>query len=257
MKAFSNSPFAMARVDRRGFTLIELLVVIAIIAILAAMLLPALAAAKDKAKRTNCIANEKQLTLAIHMYASDNRDRLPSNQNAGAWCWDMPTAVGTAMENSGTKVKIWYCPGMSPPFGDTDFYNLWNFTGSYRVVGYACTFTNTASLINAYENATLTQVSRVQTGFNQYRLETPVERVLIADVTISEGSQKTKTQANSYNWTSVQGGYWKPHTTAHMKGRTPRGGNLGMLDGHVQWRRFESDDFIVRTEGTGSPTFWW
>ncbi|HOB33642.1 MAG TPA: hypothetical protein PKH32_12250, partial [Verrucomicrobiota bacterium] len=93
--------------------------------------------------------------------------------------------------------------------------------------------------------------------FNQYRLETPVERVLIADVTISEGSQKTKTQANSYNWTSVQGGYWKPHTTAHMKGRTPRGGNLGMLDGHVQWRRFESDDFIVRTEGTGSPTFWW
>jgi prepilin-type N-terminal cleavage/methylation domain-containing protein/prepilin-type processing-associated H-X9-DG protein len=91
-----------------GFTLIELLVVIAIIAILAALLLPALAKAKAQAQGIKCMSNEKQLTLAWNMYAGDNRDLMV--QNIGDQRPDYLNA-GLMVPQTGTFNDYNWCPG--------------------------------------------------------------------------------------------------------------------------------------------------
>src|SRR5262245_54061759 len=101
-----------------GFTLIELLVVIAIIAILAAFLLPALATAKEKARRINCNSNLRQFALALSMYASDNKENYPRHAPAGSALWDLPILTGNALADTGLKRPVFYCPGLESAIQD-------------------------------------------------------------------------------------------------------------------------------------------
>lgn len=113
-----------------GFTLIELLVVIAIIAILAALLLPALATAKKKAYEANCQNNEKQTFLAIQMFADDNNDFLPPGQNGygllgGNWATYYEDAASPSIYSGQHRnLAYWLSSFMGYPSPSTTVTNV-------------------------------------------------------------------------------------------------------------------------------------
>jgi len=125
---------------RGGFTLIELLVVIAIIAILAAMLLPALSRAKQQAQGAKCESNTHQLILAWLMYASDNREQLPNNPQGGAadgWCQGEMTETAGNTDNTNYDLMLGkparLAAGGNLPVKTT---TIGNYTRSYMI--YQC-----------------------------------------------------------------------------------------------------------------------
>jgi len=216
MKQLKPLPF------KRGFTLIELLVVIAIIAILAAMLLPALASAKERAKRIQCLSNLKQIGLVSLIYASDNRDYVvPAWNNRPVQFANTSTSV-EAWKQLGVDISgnnpncIWRCPN-NP--------GLFMQNGSQYVIGYQY-YGGITKWVNSVATAGIASASPIKTTLSK------PSWMLAADFTAKYDASKPWNQINFGGTNTFDN--MPRHPTRELK---PAGANEVFIDGSSRWIR--------------------
>ncbi len=226
----------------RAFTLIELLVVIAIIAILAAMLLPALVSAKEKARRVADISNIRQAVMSIHMYGNDFNQRVPTGRdNNGEWHSIRISSVSyTNLISYTGNFKIMDCPNFT--FGTQPRYDgRWGYLVGYNYLGDA-------------NMASWSKTSPFYWESPQRITDSPTNAIVAdanhwGDVLTMAPHCKT----GPYQVSSANG----PSTFTRVASASVRvgavGGNVGLLDGSAQWRGLRQ----MKTNYASSYTLYW
>lgn len=227
----------------KAFTLIELLVVIAIIAILAAILLPVLSAAKERGLRTSCISNLHQQGMAFTIYGNDNNNKYPDLRYApftttpgtavGVWPWDISTNFSDAMTADGCIRNVFYCPSYAE-FNCDRTWNFWSYSGNgpFRILGYAYLIPGAGQAASASGKS---EIPYWKTNMVANPGQPPpVNQEVVIDEVVRDQNTKSYAELSVGEFATLTPPIVQ--RTSHLVGPNPAGGNILFEDGHVAWR---------------------